>query len=218
MTGGCYAALLFDFDYTLADSSEGVVECVSYAFGQLGEPCPPAAAIRATIGLSLEETYRALTVRESAAGAAGFRAFFVQRADQVMTACTRIYPSVRPALERLTERGMRLGIVSTKFRYRIEAILGRDGLREFFALVIGGEDVRQPKPDPAGVLEALRRLGVDAGRAAYIGDSEVDGQTASRAGIDFMAVLTGATGEEALRRWRPVAVIGELAELPGVVG
>lgn len=213
-----YAAVLFDFDFTLADSSDGAVECVRYALGKLGLPCPSTTAILATVGLSLAQTYERLTGRHDPGEAAGFRKLFVERADQVMAAGTRVYPSVAPVLAELAAAGCRLGIVSTKFRYRIETILRRDGLREWFAVIIGGEDVGQEKPDPAGLLEALRRLGVAPDQAAYIGDSEVDGETACRAGVDFVGVLTGATDREALSAWRPVALAADLTEVPAAVG
>jgi phosphoglycolate phosphatase len=210
--------VLFDFDFTLADSSDGVVECVRYALGKLGLPCPSTTTILATVGLSLAQTYERLTGRCDPGEVARFRGLFVERADEVMAAGTRIYPSVAPVLAALTAAGCRLGIVSTKFRYRMESILSRDGLREWFAVIVGGEDVGQEKPDPTGLLEALHRLGVAPDRAAYVGDSEVDGETACRAGVDFVGVLTGTTGRGALAVWSPVALAADLSGVPTAVG
>ena len=57
-------AVIFDFDYTLADASEGIVDCVGYALRQMRLPPSEPAAIQKTIGLSLSKTFAALTTTE----------------------------------------------------------------------------------------------------------------------------------------------------------
>ena len=202
--------MLFDFDYTLADSSVGIIESVNWALASLGMARQSDEAIRGTIGLSLGDTFASL-VGDAAAGANDFTRLFIQRADEVMAEHTVLLPGCREAVGALSRAGYRLGVVSTKFRRRIETVLVRDGLREPFEVVVGGEDVPKHKPHPACLLAAIRSLGVEAGETVYVGDSSVDGEAASRAGMPFIAVLTGRTDESRLRAWGPVAV------LPGVV-
>jgi phosphoglycolate phosphatase len=83
--------------------------------------------------------------------------------------------------------------VSSKYRYRIERILAESGLASQFEVIIGGEDVAQPKPDPAGLLLALQRLHLPAPDVLYVGDHPVDAEAASRVGVPFIAVLTGTS-------------------------
>ena len=206
-------AILFDFDYTLADSSEGVIESVNRALESMGMQRQPDAAIRGTIGLSLGRTFMDLT-GGPAARASQFSELFIQRADEVMADHTSLLPDTRAAVTALAGRSHRLGVVSTKFRRRIETVLTRDGLRAPFDVIIGGEDVPAHKPDPACLLAALAALDIRADEALYVGDSEVDGEAASRAGMSFVGVLTGMAPEASLTAWGPVVVLPTVGRLP----
>jgi len=206
--------VLFDFDYTLADSSAGAVECIDHALRQLGYP--PVADDRAhrTIGLSLQETFVALAETPDLAHVPRFRELFLERAEQVMVDRTFVYPTVAGVTRALRQVGLQLGIVSTKYRRRIERILGECHLGEAFDLIIGGEDVTQEKPDPAGVQAAMHALESTPGQTLYVGDSLVDAHTAERAGVAFVAVLTGTTGAAAFNPYPVHAIIEDLQELP----
>ena len=186
-------AIICDFDFTLADSSPGVVACVNEALAGLGLPPASAERIHATIGLSLPHTLQALTGIMDPAIATAFTRRFVAHADQVMHGLTLLYPWVAETVLALRAAGQRLGIVSSKYRYRIERILAEGGLASQFEVIIGGEDVSQHKPDPAGLLLALQRLNLPAPEVLYVGDHPVDAEAASRAGLPFMAVLTGTS-------------------------
>ncbi len=113
--------------------------------------------------------------------------------------------------------GISLAIVSTKFRYRIEQVLLRDGLDHAFEVIVGGEDVAAHKPDPSGLIVALGRLGRTPAEVLYVGDSAVDAETTKRAGVPFVAVLSGVTPREAFAPYRPHAIIEDLALLPALV-
>ncbi|MBN1642605.1 MAG: HAD-IA family hydrolase [Anaerolineae bacterium] len=202
-------AVLFDFDYTLADSSRGVVECIRFALDALGLPqVTPDEACR-TIGLSLPETFRILTGQTE--DAETFQRLFIERAEAVMTDSTVILEQARPTLAQLQAAGVALGIVSTKFRRRIEEILGREGLGSMFGVIVGGEDVSAPKPDPEGLHRAIARLGCD--QVLYVGDSLTDARTAVCAGVPFVAVCTGTTPRAAFGDYATYAVLDDLTEL-----
>lgn len=204
--------VIFDFDYTLADSSPGIVECANYALSRLGlDPISPAR-IRKTIGLSLSDTFSALTGRSDLNQE--FTRHFILRADEVMAGMTAIMESVPETLAALKEREFRLGIVSTKFRRRIETILTREDLREPFDVIVGGEDVTRHKPDPEGVNLAMQRLGSTPLNSIYIGDSLVDLETARRAGLPFIALLTGPTTREEFPGYDVYRILERISDLP----
>lgn len=186
-------AIICDFDFTLADSAPGIIACVNTALQGLGLPEAPAVQIRGLIGLSLARTFQALTGLDDPALAAAFTERFVAHADQVMHGLTTVYPWVAETVRALRAWDCRLGIVSSKYRYRIERILHEHALAAHFEVIVGGEDVAQPKPDPEALHLALRRLGVTPTQVLYIGDHPVDAEAASRVGVPFMAVLTGTS-------------------------
>ena len=205
--------IVFDFDYTLADSSLAVVECVTVALTEMGLAVPSEHTIRRAIGLSLPETLGRLAGEEHRHRAEEFRAFFRARSNQVMVDWTVMLPGVSDAVRELKRRGYRLGIVSTKFRSRIEATLERACLLDRFDTIVGGEDVTKFKPDPEGLLMASERLAASLGEMVYVGDSVTDGETAKRAGVPFIALLSGMTLRDDLALYSPRTVLPDIAAL-----
>jgi phosphoglycolate phosphatase len=207
-------AVLFDFDLTLADSTAGVTECTNFALRALGFDEAQGPAIRATIGLPLAQSFTVLTGNSDPTLAANFAHHFVQRADDVMADLTEIYAAVPRVFSDLRARSRRTGIVSTKFRYRIEEILRRSDLLALVDAIVGGEDVTVQKPDPSGILKILSTLSVSARRTLYVGDHQVDAITANAAGVDFVGVLTGATDRARFAQVHAHDVLDSVAEVP----
>ena len=154
-----YQTYIFDFDYTLADSSRAVVECANNGLRGLGLPEASPDAIRRTIGLSLPETLVRLAGEQQRPLADEFRRFWRQRSDQIMVDWTVLLPGAPEAVRELREKGFQTGIVSTKYRSRIEEVLRREKLSDAFEVIVGGEDVAAHKPDPEGLLRAIDELG-----------------------------------------------------------
>ena len=209
--------VVFDFDYTLADSSKGVVLCVNHALKGLGLPPVDEERIKRTIGLPLEQTFRQLTGRDDPNQEREFVRLYVQRADEIVAGLTTLLPAVPETLRLLKVPGLALGIISNKFRRRIEVIMERENLLDCFDVIVGSEDVVHYKPDPESLLSAIGRLGSSPSSCLYVGDSVTDGETAKRAGVPFVAVLTGVTTREEHERYQPQAILESLAELPGLI-
>ena len=212
-----YQAVLFDYDYTLADSSDGVIACFNFALTGLGIGPVAPELIRATIGMPLNEAFRSLLGPRPESQLERFLTLYNQQADMVMTDSTSILASVPETIERLVSLDIALGIVSTKERHRIEAVLKRDRLLEAFDVIVGGDEVAIPKPDPEGILTAIACLRVSTSRSLYVGDSLIDAETARRAGVPFVAVLTGETPSDDFGAYDVHGKISRLSELPGLM-
>lgn len=90
-----YKLAIFDFDYTLADSSKGVELCINYGLEKLGyEPVLPELCHR-MIGLPLMVILEKLTGETDTSAAAEFARLFKVRADEVMSENTKIYKEVQ---------------------------------------------------------------------------------------------------------------------------
>ncbi len=209
--------ILFDFDYTLADSSEAIIDCFNVGLVGLGLPAAEPDAIRATIGLNLEDSLVAVAGEGFRPRALEFRRLWRERSDVIMVELTRLLPGAAETIGVLSRQGLELGVVSTKYRCRIEEVFERTGLRSRFRAIIGGDDVRTHKPDPEGLLLALDRMQARPDEALYVGDNSVDAEAAHHARVPFVGVLTGVTPAERLRQWDCVAVVETVAELPGVL-
>ncbi|HEY6332698.1 MAG TPA: HAD-IA family hydrolase [Blastocatellia bacterium] len=206
--------IIFDFDYTLADSSRGAVDCINYALAQMSLPLAGYDLACSTIGLSLEDTFTAITRGSDVTSATRFSKLFVERAEVTMAELTFLFDFVPPVISELKKKGFVLGIVSTKYQRRIRSILARDRLLDHFDVIVGGEDVTRHKPHPEGLFKALETLNRDPATGFYVGDSIVDGAVAERAGMPFIAVLSGTTRRDAFDGLPVAKVIDSVAHLP----
>ena len=209
-------AVLFDFDFTLADSLAGVIESVNHALRALGLPeaepdgDPPHRRSLAAANL------RAAARSRRPCHVEAFTRHFVERADQIMVDRTRIYPEVPGVLAELRARGLRTAVVSTKYRYRIEACLRRDGLlRPLRRDRRRRRTWQRHKPDPEALLAALAKLGrVARASALYVGDHPVDAEAAaSRRSPLRRACSPAARAREEFAAFPVERFIGSLREL-----
>ncbi len=210
-----FQAALFDFDYTLADSSDAIISCFNAGLAGLGLPAAESDAIRRTIGMSIPESLALVAGEEHRARADEFREHWRRRSDRIMVDWTRMLDPAADAVKQLHDSGLRLGVVSTKWRQRIVDVLAREGLLERFEVVVGGDDVSRLKPDPEGLKTAVERLELRPADVVYVGDSVVDGEAAWRAGFAFIGVLSGVASAGELRRFEPLAIVDHVGELPG---
>ena len=209
--------ILFDFDFTLADSSKGVLECVNYALSNLHFRKFSEEEINKTIGLSLDHKFKMLVGNEHSNKTEEFQHYFIKRADEVMAKLTKLYTFTPKIIKLLYTNGFKLGIVSTKFRYRIEHILTRENLLRFFEVIVGGEDVQKLKPNPFGLCLAIKKLNLDLSNVIYVGDSVTDSETAYNAGVSFIASLSGVTPKEKFKQSQVKFFIEDLSSLPTIL-
>lgn len=208
-----YKTYLFDFDYTLADSSRGIVKCFRIVLTRHQYLTVTDEAIKRTIGKTLEESFSILTGLTDPAQLAAFRQEYRQEADIHMNVNTCLFPDTLSTLTALKKQGARIGIISTKYRFRIVSFLEKYMPEDFLDIVVGGEDVKAAKPSPEGVRFALEHLGSAPQETLYIGDSTVDAETACNAGVDFAGVLNGMTTAEELQAYPHKIIMRNLEEL-----
>lgn len=208
-----YNTYIFDFDYTLADSSRGIVYCFNQVLEKHGFNDISDEMIKRTIGMTLQNSFKVLTGENDSDKISIYVKEYVKTADGCMTDNTVLFPETAEVLETLKENGVKLGIVSTKYRYRIKEVLDREFEGELIDVIVGGEDVTTHKPSPEGLLLAIEKLNSKPDNCLYIGDSTIDAETAQVAGVDFYGVLNGATTKEELSRYPNIMVARDLNNL-----
>lgn len=208
-----YDTVIFDFDYTLADATIGIVTSFNHAFSKLEIPTCDTESIRKTVGLPIDEAFIRLTNNKSEILIDRFRNLFREKADEVMTKNTVLYKDTVETLENLKRNGLKTGIVTTKYRYRIVETLNTHGISDLVDIIVGGEDVKVPKPSPEGLLLAIDYLKTHRKKVLYVGDSLVDAKTAFGAGVDFAAVTTGTTKGSDFSQYPCIKVSENLTDL-----
>lgn len=216
-----YKAVLFDFDYTLGDSTGPIAMGYQKGLTGMGWPAPTVEQVRPTIGHTLQDGYTMLTGDSSEERRDEFFHRFqeavgelaVARGNTDMIVKTRLFPGAAELLLALRDHGVSAGIVSTKLGTTIRAILAHQSLEGAAEPVIGGEDVTRPKPDPQGLNAALSLLGLTPRQVLFCGDTLIDARTAQAAGTDFCAVLNGTTPAAAFEPFPKVHIAPDLMEL-----
>ena len=194
-----------------------MVECVNYALKELGFSEVAENEIFITIGLNLEHTFIKLVGENNVDKTEEFKNLFIKRADEVMADLSILFNETPSIIKKLNEKTIKLAIVSTKFRYRIEDILRRENLLNFFDVIVGGEDVSSLKPDPAGLKLAIDKLELKSSEVFYIGDSITDAKAANNADIPFIAVLSGVTCEQDFSEFQVYKFLKNISELPEIL-
>jgi phosphoglycolate phosphatase len=208
-----YKALIFDFDYTLGDSTVPIVNAAQGALREMGWPLPDKEAVRRTVGYTLQDAYTLLTGDRDPERQERFFTRFREIARETMARDTVLLPGAAELLAALHARGVKLAVVSTKGKDNICAIFRRFSLERLFSCIVGSEDVAAHKPDPEGLLFAMDRLHVVPGETLFIGDTLLDAEAALRAGTDFAAVTTGTTEAAAFHAFPCKRIASDLFEL-----
>lgn len=208
-------AALFDFDGTLADSFSGITASTNHVRRIYGFPDMTEQEVRVYVGLGLPNLMETVVPNAPLADAiAAYKAHHLG----VMVSGTKLLPDVAETLDELHRRGLRMAICSNKavaFTHEIVAALG---IRPYFVEVLGPDDVAgRPKPDPAMLLEGLRRLEVSKDETIYIGDMAIDVHAGKAAGLQVWLVEGGATGRESAVEAGPDRVLARFTELSELI-
>ncbi len=208
-----YTSFFFDFDYTLADSSKGIVTCFRIVLDRHNFKGIVDDDIKRTIGMTLEDSFRQLTGIDEKDLLVAFKNEYLKEADEIMSDNTLLYPDTLPLIQSLKAQDAIVGIISTKQSYIIRQTLVKYEIEPLFETVIGMLEVKKMKPDPEGLLLGMAQTGSVAANTLYLGDNIIDAQTALAAGVDFVGVTTGTTTKEEFGTYPHLAIISRLDAL-----
>jgi len=205
-------AVLFDLDGTLVESSEAIINAVEKALEFKGLTCDRAKVAR-MIGVPLENIFGVLVPNlpeeEIWQLVHKYRRYYMAHHLE----STTLHPSAQMVLRKLKAKGLKLGIITTKYREPVMDILSHFGISEPFDVVVTGYEVIRHKPAPDIVLEAAKRLRTDPKRCVVVGDSPLDVQAGKRAGSFTLAVLSTAYTRKQLESAKPTIIIEKLEEI-----
>ena len=109
------------------------------------------------------------------------------------------------------------GLVTNSGRPAVETILKKHGFAPFLSAVVTRNEMPRLKPSPAGLLAALKQLGVKPEKSLYVGDSTLDIEAAKLAKMKCAAVSTGLYGENVLRNLEPDFMLNKLGNLNEII-
>ena len=204
-------ALIFDLDGTLIDSKLDLALSVNAVLAEMGREPLPHEQIFGYIGQGAPKLIaRALgkgaTQQECRRGLE----FFIQYYSIHKLDNTSLYSGVRETLDALS--GMPMAVLTNKPVGASRGILQGLGLAETFQIIYGGNSFERKKPDPMGVETILREFGAAPAQVMFVGDSEIDVQTARNAGT-WVCGVTYGFGSHRLAEFPPDLLVDNLTEL-----
>lgn len=202
--------LLFDLDGTLIDSAEDIAISAQRGFEEIGVPGISHQQVRAHLGLSLADLYRALCPDEDAGRRERFIQAYRRHYAAHGTEHTTVYPGVEETLRSLSH--LRLGVATTKLTAVAEQVLEKMGLRKYFQHV-QGTDGFSPKPHPEVIQRALAALNASPAQAALVGDTDRDVLAARAAGVRAVAVTYGGWSRQRLAALAPDVLLDRFSDL-----
>ena len=191
--------VVFDLDGTLLDTLGDLAGSVNYALRKHGLPECSLQEVRSFLGNGIVRLMQG-AVKNAVQGAA-FEEVFQTFRSHYLEHCldtTQPYPGILPMMEKLREAGVKMAIVSNKLHPAVQELSQRF-FAELVTSAVGESETVRRKPNPDGVLRALKEMGSRPEDAIYVGDSEVDWETARNAGLRCALVCWGFRDEEFLR-------------------
>lgn len=186
-----FETFVFDLDGTLLNTLNDLAASTNYALRWAGMPEHTVDEVRRFVGNGVKKLMeRAIpggldNPRFNETYATFRQHYLVHSLDT-----TEPYPGMMETLKVLHEQGKHLAVVSNKF-YAATQELCQHFFADYVHVAIGERENIRKKPAPDTVMEALRQLGADRATAVYIGDSDVDIDTAKNCGMPCISVLWG---------------------------
>lgn len=204
-------ALIFDLDGTLIDSKLDLALAVNATLAELGRAPLEHEKIFSYVGRGASALIsQALGPAASEQDCALGLEFFIKYYSAHKLDNTLLYPGVQEALDAL--RGMPMAVYTNKPVRVSRSIIHGLGLDGHFRAVYGGNSFERKKPDPMGVELILREFGASPAQVMFVGDSEVDVQTARNSGTWICGVTYGF-GSHRFDEFPPDIVVDDLTEL-----
>ena len=208
-----FDTVLFDLDGTLLDTLEDLLGAANYTLRTLDYPERTLAEMRSFVGNGAEmQLRRALGERADDETVRRALAIYKPYYAAHCQVKTRPYPGVLELMAELKRRGFRLAIVSNKPDEAVK-LLAAECFAGLADAAMGETPSCRRKPTPDMVDAALAELGANKARAVYVGDSEVDVQTAKNAGMACISVCWGFRDREQLVQAGAVEIAASAGEL-----
>lgn len=211
-----YSAVIFDMDGTILDTIDDLADSLNHALAASGFPARTVGETRAFVGNGYKKLIeRALPGAgddERAKVLADFSEYYAGHCALK----TKPYDGVEAAIKTLRAAGVKTAVVSNKGDEAAQ-ILAKRYFPGLFDCVVGVREGIRKKPAPDAALFAAARMGVPIERCVYVGDSEVDMESARAAGVSCVSVSWGFKGRAFLEARGARQIIDSAEELPGKI-
>lgn len=193
--------ILFDLDGTIIDSTDAILESFHHTFDVHKVIHAKDDEIKALVGYPLDVMFRDLGIKEGEVW--NFVATYKEHYRKISTQKTYLLSFAKEAIEMASEFAV-LGIVTTKTGEYSRILMENFGLMDYFEVLIGREDVENPKPHAEPILKAIDILDSKMKEVWMIGDTKLDLICAKNAGVNSIGVLSGYDSLETIEKYTDI--------------
>ncbi|CAM3179536.1 pyrophosphatase PpaX [Filibacter tadaridae] len=205
--------LLFDFDGTLLDTNELIIQTFQHVLGNHYPGKYERIDILKFLGPTLQESFDSINPAKTADLIAEYRAWNSSMHDELASE----FDGVSETLNLLKVAGVKMAVVSTKRKDMVMRGIHLINAEGIFDEVICMDDVAKTKPDPEPILLALERLGATKEESLMIGDNYHDIEGGQNAGVRTAGVAWSAKGESFLQSYKPDYMLQHISDLLEIV-
>jgi phosphoglycolate phosphatase len=200
---------IFDLDGTLLNTIADLANATNQALEALGFPTHPTEAYVNMVGNGINKLFeRALPEgQKTEENVLAVRAKFIPYYNIHNADFSAPYAGTVELLEQIQARGVKLAVASNKYQEATVRLVAHYFPTIRFSSVFGNRDGVAPKPDPTIVYDIIREAQVEKEDVLYVGDSEVDMNTAINAGVEACAVTWGFCSRERLEKYNPKHIV-----------
>ena len=211
---------IFDLDGTLLDTIADLAAAANHGLRALGFPVHPTDAYRFFVGNGISKLIeRALPEgQKSKVNVERVRSLFIPYYNMHNADLSRPYPGVTEVMEKLQSRGCLIAVASNKYQEATEKLIPHFFPSIRFCAILGQREGVPTKPDPRIVHEIMEAAGVQRNEVVYVGDSGVDMQTGTNAGVTTVGVSWGFRPKSELLPYNPKCIVDSAEELLGLFG
>ncbi len=207
--------VIFDLDGTLLNTIADLATATNQALKHYGYPIHEVDAYRFFVGNGINKLFeRALPEGErTEENILKIRSRFVPYYDVHNADLSRPYPGIPELLQALQQQGIMIAVASNKYQAATRKLIAHYFPEINFVEVLGQREGIPAKPDPGIVHDIIAKAGVKQEEVLYVGDSNVDMQTAHNAGVTAVGVAWGFRPRAELEALHPAHIIEEAEEL-----
>ena len=208
--------IIFDWDGTLVDSIDWIVQCIQQAAAHYDCPVPESQAAKDIIGLSIENAMETLFPQVTQEVRTKLAAHYGQHFFAKQIGSNDLFPGVSDMLQHFKQAGFLLAVATGKKSSGLAKAIDATGVADLFCTT-RCSDQTASKPNPLMIDEIVAELGVSKQRTLMVGDSVHDLQMALNARVASVGVTCGAHSADILKQYQPLRCLSFATELTDII-
>lgn len=205
--------VILDFDGTIADTADCIIQTYQKVIDKLGFPSVEEAKIKNLIGLTLKDTFSKLLQISDEDELQNAMKLYRTIFDESCVDAIKLYPNVKTTIETLFRKGKIITVASSRNKNSLHTLLKRLELFEYMTLILGEQDVENKKPAPDMVLKILKETNTLPENALVVGDTAYDIEMGQKAGCFTCGVIYGNHSETQLKEQGANFIINDFGKI-----